>query len=132
MPHTAPKLRPQVPLILSLYILHTLASNPNLTCNGTHRPNTALISPTDAAAAIDQYCNQNLSLDPSFQRTRTFYQTPPDGLSYDYYYPPSVPGYVVEMRASFADGEGCEGKRKFSTRGGECRRALGEVVEGCK
>lgn len=132
MPCTPARHLPKILLLLSLLTLHTLASNPNLTCNGTQRPNSALISHTDAVAAIDQYCNQDFSLDPNFQETRAFYQTPPDGVSYDYYYPPSVPGYVVEMRATFADEEGCGGKRKFRTRGEECRRALGEVVEGCK
>ncbi|KAF2162103.1 hypothetical protein M409DRAFT_58549 [Zasmidium cellare ATCC 36951] len=103
--------------------------NEKTLCGGKH--DIPAMKRDDAVAAINQFCDRDQTLDPSFNPGGHFYQTPPEGASWDTYV---AVGYAIKMEAIFGDlgfQTGCAPGRKFGTKGDECRRKLMTVVEQC-
>lgn len=65
-----------------IFSLSTLVNEKTL-CGGT--PGIPTMKREDAVAAINQFCDRDQTLDPNFNAGNHFYQTPPEGASWDTY-----------------------------------------------
>ncbi|KAK4505848.1 hypothetical protein PRZ48_003813 [Zasmidium cellare] len=98
-------------------------------CGG--KPGIPAMKREDAVAAIEHFCGRDQTLDPDFNAGGHFYQTPPEGASWDTYV---AQGYAIKMEADFGDlgfQTGCLPGKKFETKGEECKRKLTTVIEQC-